>query len=159
MPVVEHVTLVAAPLARVFDCARALDLPPVIALASGGEPGRRVAGPDRPLLEKGDERTWTRGAFRRSIVLRTAGCDAGRWLREQRVRGPFHIYHHDRYFEAVAGGTRVHDMLAFRVGMGPLGRVLERLFVYRRMREALARQCEVLRAAAEGAAAAEAKTG
>lgn len=149
MPVVEHVTLVAAPLARVFDCARSLDLPPVVALD-----GRRVAGPERPLLEKGDERTWARGLLRRRIVLRTSGFETGRWLREQRVAGAFRVYHHDRYFEAVANGTRVHDMLAFRVGMGPLGRVMERLFVYASIRESLERQCEALRESAEGAAAA-----
>jgi len=76
-----------------------------------------------------------------------------RWLTEIRrwqppamfsdaqLRGPYRLWHHTHRFEARGGGTRMTDVVRYRLPLGVLGRAmhalkvrrdLERIFDYRR---------------------------
>lgn len=59
---------------------------------------------------------------------------------DEQVRGPYKRWHHTHRFEASGGGTRVIDIVRYRLPLGPVGRMahavqvrrdLERIFDYR----------------------------
>ncbi|MCE9636003.1 MAG: hypothetical protein K8T90_09875 [Planctomycetes bacterium] len=153
MPVVEHVAFIAAPLEHVFACARRPDLPPV--LACGGRLlGMKDGSPTPPLLAIGDVRVFQSRLFwfPRRATMRMTEITPSRWIREHRTSGPLRVFQHERYFEAVAGGTRILDMVAFRARYGPVGRFIDFAIVYGRIQRSLVRQCEALRVSAEPAA-------
>lgn len=65
---------------------------------------------------------------------------------EQR-KGPYRIWHHEHHFEAVAGGTRMVDLLHYEIGKSIFGSLAGHLFVHARVdeifsyrRQALARR-------------------
>lgn len=64
-----------------------------------------------------------------------------RWLTEIRrwnpptdfmdvqLRGPYRLWEHTHTFEAVEGGTRMHDVVRYALPLGPLGRLAHAWFV------------------------------
>jgi ligand-binding SRPBCC domain-containing protein len=59
------------------------------------------------------------------------------------LRGPYSLWHHTHRFEACNGGTRMSDVVRYRVPLGPIGRLVnalvvrhdvERIFAYRNRR-------------------------
>jgi ligand-binding SRPBCC domain-containing protein len=47
------------------------------------------------------------------------------------VSGPYRLWHHTHRFEAHRGGTRMIDVVRYRLPFGPLGRLLNALLVRR----------------------------
>ncbi len=45
------------------------------------------------------------------------------------LAGPYRRWHHLHEFEAIAGGTRMRDVVNYEIPFGPLGRLAERLLV------------------------------
>lgn len=153
MPVLELVTHVAAPPERVFDCSRDVGLH-VRSLASTGE--RVVGGRREGLLGPGDEVTWEARhlLLRHRMTVRIVMYERPRWFRDQMVRGPFAVFHHDHYFEPSRDGTRMTDVITFRAPLGWLGNVVAHLVVGPHLRKLLEERNEVLRRECETAVAA-----
>ena len=53
---------------------------------------------------------------------------------EQRV-GPYSIWHHQQYFEEIPGGTRMIDIVDYKLPMGPLGAIMHGPVVKPRLKE------------------------
>ena len=62
---------------------------------------------------------------------------------DAQLRGPYRLWHHTHRFEAQRGGTRMTDVVRYRLPFGPAGRLmnawkvrrdLDRIFDYRRER-------------------------
>jgi ligand-binding SRPBCC domain-containing protein len=53
---------------------------------------------------------------------------------EQRL-GPYRLWHHEHHFREVPGGVIISDMLHYHVGFGLFGRIAEKLFVDRKVKE------------------------
>ena len=47
---------------------------------------------------------------------------------EQRL-GPYQIWHHQHHFEAIESGVKMIDIIDYRVPLGILGKVLQKLFI------------------------------
>lgn len=47
---------------------------------------------------------------------------------EQRL-GPYQIWHHQHHFKAIPGGVEMTDIVDYRVPLGPLGILLQKIFV------------------------------
>ena len=54
------------------------------------------------------------------------------FIDDQRV-GPYALWHHQHHFKAVDGGTEMTDILHYQVPFGPLGTLVNRLFVERQV--------------------------
>ena len=50
---------------------------------------------------------------------------------DRQLSGPYALWEHTHTFTAVAGGTEVHDRVRYRIPLGPLGALAQRLLVRR----------------------------
>jgi ligand-binding SRPBCC domain-containing protein len=151
MSVVELITFIQAPVERVFDLARSVDLH----LASTAHTGERaVAGVTSGLLGPGDQVTWRGKHFGvwQHLTSRITRYDRPHHFRDSMIRGAFRRFDHDHYFEASNAGdaqTRMTDVFDFTSPLGPLGVLADRSFLIRHIRTLLIQRNEIIRETAE----------
>jgi ligand-binding SRPBCC domain-containing protein len=141
-------TLIAAPVDRVFDLARDLDLH-VRSMADTGE--RAVAGRTSGLIERGETVTWRARhvGLWWSLTSRVTVVDRPARFVDEQERGPFRWFRHEHRFEACGGGTLMTDNWEHVSPLGPLGRLADRLVLGRHMRRLLEARNAALKAEAE----------
>jgi ligand-binding SRPBCC domain-containing protein len=139
-------TRIAAPVRRVFDLARSVELHVESAAASDE---RAVAGKTSGLLGAGDSVTWeARHLGRwRWLTVRITAFDPPRSFRDEQMEGPFVSFRHDHRFEAESGGTLMTDVLDFASRV-PL---VDRLVLAPYLRRFLKRRNDAIRRAAGSA--------
>ncbi len=148
MPVIELCTVIRAPVERVFDLARSIDVH-VASTARTGESA--VGGVTRGLIGPGEEVTWRAkhlGVWQ-TLTSRVTRYERPRHFRDTMVRGAFRRFDHDHLFEPCAEGTRMVDRFDYDAPLGPLGRVAERLFLTRYLERFLRERNDTIRRAAE----------
>ena len=47
--------------------------------------------------------------------------------------GPYAIWHHEHYFEVVENGVLMTDKLFYKVPLGVIGNLLDRMFIYKKV--------------------------
>jgi ligand-binding SRPBCC domain-containing protein len=65
------------------------------------------------------------------------------------IKGAFHSFVHDHYFEPGPDGTIMKDVLTFQSPLGPLGALVDRLVMSRYLRNLLTKRNEILKAVIE----------
>lgn len=148
MPAVELTTEIAAPTERVFDLARSVELH---TQSMAGSDEAVVGGIRSGLLEEEDVVTWRARHFGVPLTLtvEVVEVDEPHHFRDEMVRGPFSRMVHDHHFEAASEGTAMRDRFAFASPFGPLGRVVDRVYLGRYLRRLLRERNDVLRRVAE----------
>ena len=66
-------------------------------------------------------------------VTEITHVDEGNYFVDEQRRGPYRVWHHEHHFEEVPGGVRMRDIVNYAVPLGPLGDLLDRLVVRRRV--------------------------
>jgi ligand-binding SRPBCC domain-containing protein len=66
-------------------------------------------------------------------VTEITHCVDGRMFVDEQRRGPYRFWHHQHHFRAVEGGTEMRDIVHYDVGFGPIGDIMDRVFVRRRI--------------------------
>ncbi|HEX8372614.1 MAG TPA: SRPBCC family protein [Chthoniobacterales bacterium] len=148
MPTIELTTFISAPVDRVFDLARSIDLH-THSTASTGE--RAVAGVTSGLIGAGEEVTWRAQHFGvwQLLTVRITVCERPTHFADVMLRGAFRSMEHHHFFESVAGGTTMRDVFSFESPLGILGRIANVLFLTRYMKSFLIKRNRVLKATAE----------
>lgn len=154
---IEIYTDIFAPVERVFDLARSIDLH-VATQTRHRE--RAVAGTIRGLIGPGESVTWEAVHFgiRQRLTSRLAPelYDRPRRFRDSMVPGSgiFAGFDHDHIFEARESpvATRMIDVFDFRAPAGVLGRLVERLYLDRYMRRLLVERGAIIKQVAESEA-------
>lgn len=145
---IDLTTDIRAPIERVFDLARDLDLH-ARSMAHTGE--RAVGGRTSGRVEVGDSVTWRARHFGLwwSLTSRITVVEAPVRFEDVQERGPFAWFRHEHQFESIGDVTRMHDLWEHRSPLGPLGRLVDRLVLGRYMRSLLATRNAALKQAAE----------
>lgn len=154
MPVIMVEMRIAAPVERVFDLCRSIELHELSA-ADTGE--KAVAGRTSGLIGPGEMVTWSARhlGVRQTLTSRITIFRRPERFRDSQVRGAFSRFDHDHYFlpDETApdgkGGTIMRDVFNYTAPLGPLGRLADRLFLERHMRRFLTGRCEAIRRVAE----------
>jgi ligand-binding SRPBCC domain-containing protein len=148
MTVIELTTDVNAPIERVFDLARDLDLH-ARSMAHTGE--RAVAGRTTGLIDLGDTVSWRARHFGLwwSLTSRVTAVEAPVRFEDVQEHGPFAWFRHEHRFESLGRGTRMYDRWEHRSPLGPLGRLVDHLLLDRYMRGLLVTRNAALKQAAE----------
>jgi ligand-binding SRPBCC domain-containing protein len=148
VPVIEVITSVAAPIERVFDLARSIDLH-TASTARTGE--RAVAGVTSGLIELGEEVTWRARHFGiwQTLTARITAFDRPRHFRDSMLHGVFRQFDHDHFFAESEGRTVMRDVFDYTSPLGLLGRAADHLFLARYLRGFLIARNQLLKCVAE----------
>jgi len=148
MPVITLATEVAAPVETVFDLSRSIDLH-VESTSQTNEIA--VAGTTSGLIELGETVTWEATHFfiRQRLTIRIEQFDRPLHFRDSMVSGAFSRFNHDHYYESCDNGTRMTDVFDFTSPLGPIGRIVDWLFLTRYMRKLLIIRNELIKSVAE----------
>lgn len=145
------VTEIAAPVEVCFDLARDIDFH-TRSLADTGE--RAVGGRVTGLIELGESVTWEARhlGVRQRLTAEVTAFDRPAYFRDVMTRGAFRSFAHDHRFELRAGGTVMTDEVEFRSPLGPVGWLVDRLFLTGYLRRLLEGRCRAIKRQAEAVA-------
>src|SRR3954452_16759739 len=87
--------------------------------------------------------------IRQRFTSAITAYDRPRHFQDSMVRGAFHSFVHDHYFETCEDGTRMTDVLAFRSPLGVLGAIVDRLLMTKYLTRMLTKRNEVVKAVLE----------
>jgi ligand-binding SRPBCC domain-containing protein len=148
MPVIELATSIVAPIERVFDLARSIDLH-IESTSNTGE--HAIAGVTSGLIALGQEVTWRARHFGvwQSLTVRITEFEPPKHFADVMVRGAFRCMEHHHYFERSNDGTIMRDIFSYEAPLGVLGRLAEFFFLDRYMRSLLIERNRVIKATAE----------
>jgi ligand-binding SRPBCC domain-containing protein len=142
-------TTIAAPIERVFDLARDIDLHER-SMATTRE--RAVAGRTSGRIERGETVTWRARHFGVwwSLTSRITVVERPVRFVDEQERGPFGWFRHEHRFEARGDATQMTDTWEHVSPLGPLGRLADRLVLGRYMWRLLEMHNAAIKAEAEG---------
>ncbi len=148
MPIIKLETEINAPVERVFDLARSIDLHKD-SMSKYDE--RAVAGVTSGLINLHETVTWEAVHFsvRQRLTSRITAFERPRYFRDSMVSGAFKRFDHDHYFEEIGGQTLVKDVFDYDSPLGILGQIADLMFVESHMREMLLKRNQIIKAAAE----------
>jgi ligand-binding SRPBCC domain-containing protein len=144
------VTTIHAPAERCFDLARSVSAH----LASTAHTGERVVSSVvSDLLGPGDVVTWDAEhlGVRRRLTSKITHFDPPRSFEDEQIAGPFGSFWHRHEFKIENDATVMTDLVIYRAPLGPIGWLVERIFLDRYLRSFLERRAAHLRALAENA--------
>lgn len=92
-----------------------------------------VAGVTSGLISRGDEVTWRAWHFGLPLRMtsRITQMEAPDFFIDEQVKGPFRWFRHIHEFSQDSRGTTMVDRIDFAAPFGPLGRLVEKLFLAR----------------------------
>lgn len=140
--------VIAAPRETVFSLA----LDPGLHLRSMARYGETmVEAPAGGVFTEGSTVTWRARHFGIPFRLRTIvyDVDPPRGFRDRQLSGPFGAFRHEHVFEEHSRGTLLRDTIVFRSPLGPIGRLVDRLFMREYMRRLIEERNEHLASEAE----------
>ena len=148
MPTIRIATEIDATPERCFDLARDVGAH-VRSTAGTGE--RAVGGVTIGLLELGDEVTWEARhlGIRQRLTARISRFERPVLFEDVMVRGAFASLRHVHEFLPRDGGTTMIDTFTFTSPLGPVGAIVDRLFLAGYMRRLLVSRANELKRMAE----------
>jgi ligand-binding SRPBCC domain-containing protein len=148
MPIIKLETEINAPVERVFDLSRSIDLHRD-SMSKYGE--KAVAGVISGLINLNETVTWEAVHFgvRQKLTSKITAFDRPRRFRDSMISGAFKRFEHDHYFEEIGKKTLIKDVFDYDSPLGVFGQIADALFVKKHMREMLEERNELIKRTAE----------
>jgi ligand-binding SRPBCC domain-containing protein len=148
MPVIQIITEINAPIERVFDLCRSIELHEASTKKSKE---RAVAGTTHGLIGSGETVTWEATHFfvRQLLSVRITKMDYPNFFEDKMIQGAFRQFTHQHFFERVESGTRMRDIFDFNSPFGYIGKIADFLFLKNYMSRLILDRNEVIRQTAE----------
>ncbi|MHC8947496.1 SRPBCC family protein [Sphingobacterium hungaricum] len=148
MPTIYLETIIKAPVDRVFDLARSIDLH-MISTKETNE--KAIAGKTSGLINLNETVTWRAKHFGiyQKLSVRITRMQRPFLFEDKMLSGAFKSMEHVHRFEEFPGGTKMFDEFTFSAPLGPLGKLAERLFLTKYMKRFLVIRNQELKDIAE----------
>jgi ligand-binding SRPBCC domain-containing protein len=148
MPLITIVTSIKAPVEMCFDLARSVE---VHVQSTEGTEEKAVEGVTSGLLSLHEEVTWeaTHFGFRQRLTSRITAFNRPHHFRDSQVRGPFHHFDHDHFFDEDLAETVMRDVFDYASPMGWLGRCVDWIVLENYMQKFLKKRADVIKMTAE----------
>ncbi len=148
MPVIKLETNIKAPIERVFDLARSIDLHQQ---SMGHTQERAVGGVTTGLIDLGQTVTWEAVHFgiKQRLTSKITVCDRPTHLQDIMVDGAFKGFTHDHFLSETGTGSLMKDIFDFSSPFGLLGAIADFLYLEKYMTGLLKKRNEVIKQAAE----------
>ncbi len=149
MPVIHCTTFVAAPVERVFDLSRSIE---VHRHSMQKHKEQAVGGLFTGLLGKGEEVTWKAHHLFKTRILKTKITEFDRPVRfvDEQVSGDFSMMKHQHFFKPCDNGTIMIDIFQFETPYKLIGTIVNRIYLTRYMKTLLDEKNKVIKEMAEG---------
>lgn len=133
MPIIQVETLIFAPVNRVFDLSRSIDLHEI---SAGNTNERAVSGKTNGLIEMGEEVTWEARHFgvKQRLSVKIIQMEYPTKFTDRMVKGAFKRFDHQHIFITEKDHTRMIDVFDYTSPMGRLGKLADFLFLKAYMR-------------------------
>ena len=130
MPTIHLTTFIAAPVARVFDLARSIEMHKQSMTKHKEE---AVAGIRFGLIEKDETVTWRAKHLFKTRFLRTGVTEMKKpdMFVDEQVKGDFKTMKHVHHFKPCENGTIMIDLIDFEVPYGSVGKLFSKLYLTR----------------------------
>ena len=148
MPFIQLTTFIEAPVERVFDLSRSIDLHKASMKKYNEKP---IAGTVSGLIEKGETVTWTAKHLfkeRRLKVGITAMQKPFMFIDEQ-VEGDFKVMKHEHYFKPCDNGTIMIDQIALEAPYGIWGKFFSAVYLTKYFEKLIQERNNVIKTVAE----------
>ena len=148
MPSIHVTTFIAAPVERVFDLARSVDMHKKSMTKHKEE---AVAGIRFGLIEKNETVTWKAKHLFKTRFLRaeiTKMVKPQLFVDEQ-VEGDFKMMKHEHHFKPCDNGTIMIDLVEFEVPYGSFGKFFSKIYLTRYVKNMIEDKNKVLKEFAE----------
>ncbi|QQT26064.1 SRPBCC family protein [Sphingobacterium spiritivorum] len=149
MPTIRIETLIKAPIERVFDLSRSID---IHQFSTRQTNEKAIAGRLSGLIELHETVTWRArhfGIYQKLSVAITA-FDRPHMFEDKMLKGAFKSMEHIHLFEQHTDGTLMIDKFTFEAPLGLLGRIAEKAFLRAYMADFLKKRNEAIKSIAEG---------
>lgn len=148
MPRIKLETIIDAPIERVFDLARCIDLHAESLLHTNE---KAVAGVTKGLINLGETVTWeaTHFGIKQKLTSKITICERPVKFSDTMISGAFARFDHDHFFAAVDGKTLMRDVFDYDSPLGFLGEIADFLFLENYMKDLLTKRNETLKQIAE----------
>ncbi len=148
MPIIHLETFINAPIERVFDLSRSIDLHKISTAQTKEE---AIAGVTSGLIGKGEWVTWRAKhlGITQKLTSKITSFESPYYFADEQVKGAFQSFKHEHYFEKHHKGTLLKDVFEFEAPFGPLGRLANVLFLKNYMRRFLKERNKVLKSFSE----------
>lgn len=148
MPLIKVHTLIHAPIERVFDLARSIDLH---SLSTSDTNEKAIAGRTTGLIEEGESVTWeaTHFGVRQQLTSHIPEVKYPFYFRDEMLKGAFKSIYHEHFFEQKEQYTLMTDSFRYEAPLGILGDLANVLFLKRYMKSFLVKRNECIKQYAE----------
>lgn len=148
MPHIHLTTFIHAPIERVFDLSRSINLHQ-ISTADTNE--KAIAGVTSGLINKDETVTWqAKHLFKiRQFTSRITDLQSPVYFVDEMTKGDFKSFYHEHHFKAVDNGTILIDKLEFETPYGIIGKMLNGIFLRSYLEKLLAKRNAVIKIYAE----------
>ena len=149
MPTIHLTTFIAAPVARVFDLARSID---VHRESMTKHKEEAVAGTRFGLIEKNESVTWKAKHLFKTRFLRSEISDMKKpdMFIDQQVKGDFKMMKHEHHFKPCENGTIMIDLIEFEAPYGSVGKLFSKLYLTRYLKNLIEQRNKSIKELAEG---------
>jgi len=148
MPKIELLTEINAPIEKVFDLSRSIDLH----MESTKQTGERaIAGKTNGLIGLGETVTWRAKHFGiwQTLTSKIVEFEPPNLFVDEMVSGAFKGFRHEHHFITSGDQTIMKDIFEFESPLGILGRIFNKLILTPYMTKLLVERNKVIKEAAE----------
>lgn len=148
MPKIEIEVEINAPIERVFDLARCIDLHEE-SMAQTNE--KAVGGVTKGLINLDETVTWeaTHFGIRQKLTSKITAFDRPKYFQDAMLKGAFEGFTHDHFFIEKDGKVLMKDVFDYRSPLGFLGHIADFLFLESYMKELLTNRNLLIKRIAE----------
>ncbi|WP_432363364.1 SRPBCC family protein [Sporosarcina sp. UB5] len=148
MPTITHEIHINAPIHICFDLARNVD---VHTETTAKTKEKAIAGVMTGLLENGDTVTWEAVHFgiKQRLTAKIIEMNRPHSFTDVMVKGAFHSFTHTHEFIESDTGTIMKDTFSYKSPLGFIGKIADRLFLERYMKNFIADRANELKRIAE----------
>jgi ligand-binding SRPBCC domain-containing protein len=148
MPIINIEMVVIAPLERVFDLARSINLHTE---TMSVHKEKAIAGKTSGLINLGESVTWEAVHFgvKQKLTSEITILDRPVHFRDSMVKGAFARFDHDHFFEMANPGTIMRDVFDYDSPLGILGNIADKLFLAKYMKKILKDRNKLIKEIAE----------
>ena len=148
MPTITLITIIDAPIERVFDLSRSIDLHKISTSQSNEE---AIAGRMSGLIELNETVTWrsTHFAITQTLQSKITEFNRPHYFVDEMLQGVFSSIHHLHLFSVERGMTHMRDEFKYEAPLGLIGRLADYLFLQSYLTRLLKKRNAVIKAFAE----------